>query len=402
MSRIVLAISGGIAAYKSCHFCRLLRKAGHEVRVVMTAGAEQFVGRISLQALSGHPVATSLWESMADDGMDHIALGRWAERIVVAPASADVIARLAQGRADDLLTTLCLASKAPLTLAPAMNVRMWSHPATVANVETLRERGAQILGPVDGPLAEGESGPGRMMGPEDMLDALDGKPVAPCLAGTRVLVSAGPTYEDIDPVRFIGNRSSGRMGFAVAAAAARAGAEVTLVAGPVALDTPAGIAHRVNVRSARAMQEAVQEAARSADIFIAAAAVADYRPASTADIKIKKQPGRAGMTLELVENPDIVAGLGAQATRPFLVGFAAETNDLAHYARDKLARKHLDMIAANQVGRNCGFDACDNALEVFWDGGHQSLPRQSKQRLAVELVQLVARCHAAANKGKPS
>jgi phosphopantothenoylcysteine decarboxylase/phosphopantothenate--cysteine ligase len=384
--RILLGVSGGIAAYKACELCRRLRQAGAEVRVVMTANAERFVAATTFQALSGQPVRSSLWDEAAEAAMGHIELARWAERIVVAPASADLLARLAHGLADDLLATLCLASAAPLLLAPAMNQRMWAHPATQDNVQRLLARGATLLGPAAGEQACGDVGPGRMLEPDAIVAALEAGFVDGALAGLRVVVSAGPTLEDIDPVRFIGNRSSGRMGFAVAEAAAAAGAEVTLVAGPVALATPAGVAKRVDVRSADEMHAAMLEAAAAADIVVAAAAVADYRPRSKAAAKIKKSG--AALTLELVENPDILAELTALRPRPFLLGFAAETGDVAANARDKLVRKGVDMIAANRVGDGLGFDSEDNALEVLWDGGSRSLPRASKTELARELLAL--------------
>ena len=400
--RVLLGVSGGIAAYKACELVRRLRDAGAAVRVVMTEGATHFVGPVTFQALSGQPVRTSLWDAAAEAAMGHLELAHWADCILVAPASADAIARLAHGHADDLLSTLCLASNAPLCLAPAMNWRMWEHPATQANMATLRERGAHVFGPADGPLAEGESGPGRLLEPQAIVDALEriGADGDGPLAGVPVLVSAGPTYEDIDPVRFIGNRSSGRMGFAVAAAAAAAGAQVTLVAGPVALPTPAGVAGRIDVRSARQMHEAVLAAAPRHDIYIAAAAVGDYRPREVATQKLKKHD-HASLVLELAENPDILAAVSALPEPPFLVGFAAETHDVETYARDKLARKKLDMIAANQVGAGLGFEADDNALSLYWAGGGQELPRAAKTELARALVACIAaRYRAAGMTGK--
>ncbi len=382
--RILLGVSGGIAAYKACELVRRLRDAGASVRVVMTAGATHFVGAASFQALSGQPVHTSLWDSSAAMGMGHLELARWADEILVAPASADVLARLAHGQADDLLSTLCLASTALLSVAPAMNHRMWLHPATQANVATLRARGVSVLGPAEGPLAEGESGPGRLLEPDAIVAVLRGKSVDGPLAGKSILVSAGPTYEDIDPVRFIGNRSSGRMGFAVAAAAVAAGARVTLVAGPVALPTPAGV-ERIDVRSARQMHQAVLDAAAHSDIYIAAAAVGDYRPRRPSDCKIKKRDGVA-CTLELEENPDILMAVTALPAPPFVVGFAAETHEVETYARGKLERKKLDMIAANQVGEGLGFETEDNALTVYWSGGEKVLPRTDKASLARALM----------------
>jgi phosphopantothenoylcysteine decarboxylase/phosphopantothenate--cysteine ligase len=392
--RILVGVSGGIAAYKSCGLVRRLREAGAEVRVVMTANAAHFVGAATFQALSGQAVRSSLWDAHAEAAMGHIELARWAERVVIAPATADVIARLAHGMADDLLTTLCLATTAPLYLAPAMNRQMWAHAAMQANLAVLRERGVHVLGPAAGDQACGEVGAGRMLEPEALRDALAASFVDEVLRGVRVLVSAGPTYEDLDPVRYLGNRSSGRMGFAVAQAAAEAGAAVTLVAGPVQLPTPAGVVRRIDVRSAGQMHAAVLAAAPQTDIYLGAAAVGDYRPAHTAEHKLKKQADE-GITLALVQNPDILAGLAAQEPHPFLVGFAAETDDVADYAQDKLRRKGLDMIAANQVGAGMGIEVADNALQVFWPGGSQSLPRAAKQELARDLVASIAQRYRA-------
>jgi phosphopantothenoylcysteine decarboxylase / phosphopantothenate---cysteine ligase len=386
--RILLGVSGGIAAYKSCELVRRLRDLDAEVRVVMTEGATHFVSPTTFQALSGQAVRVSLWDAQAEAAMGHIELARWAERVLVAPASADLLARLAHGMADDLLTTLCLASAAPLYLAPAMNQQMWAHPAVQANIATLRQHGAQLLGPAVGDQACGDVGSGRMLEPHELRDALVASFGDRSLAGLKVLVSAGPTYEDIDPVRFIGNRSSGRMGFAVAEAAAQAGAEVTLVAGPVSLATPAGVAQRVDVRSAAQMHAAVLAAAQ-ADIYIGAAAVGDYRPLEVSAQKLKKHDG-GELTLRLGENPDILASLSAQTAHPFLVGFAAETHDVASYAQGKLRHKGLDMIAANQVGGGLGFEAADNALTLYWADGAVELPRTSKAELARRLIAHVA------------
>ncbi|MCW8806970.1 MAG: bifunctional phosphopantothenoylcysteine decarboxylase/phosphopantothenate--cysteine ligase CoaBC [Rhodanobacter sp.] len=387
--RILLGVSGGIAAYKSCELVRRLRELAAEVRVVMTEGATQFVSPTTFQALSGQPVRVSLWDEQAEAAMGHIELARWAERILIAPASADIIARLAHGHADDLLATVCLASAAPLYLAPAMNQQMWAHPAVQANVTLLRQRGAHVLGPADGEQACGDVGSGRMLEPHELRNALQSSFGGGVLDGLHVLVSAGPTYEDIDPVRFIGNRSSGRMGFAVAEAAAQAGAEVTLVAGPVSLATPAGVAQRIDVRSAAQMHAAVLDAARQADIYIAAAAVGDYRPNEVSAQKLKKLDG-AKLALQLSENPDILTSLSTQPEHPFLVGFAAETHDVADYAQDKLRRKGLDMIAANQVGDGLGFEAADNALQLYWADGAVELPRAAKPELARQLIAQVA------------
>ena len=392
--RILLGVSGGIAAYKSCELVRRLRELGAEVRVVMTEGATHFVGPTTFQALSGQPVRVSLWDEGAEAAMGHIELARWAERILVAPASADMIVRLAHGHADDLLSTLCLASTAPLYLAPAMNQQMWAHPAVQANIDLLRQRGTHLLGPAAGEQACGDVGSGRMLEPHELRDALLASFGNQVLAGLHVLVSAGPTYEDIDPVRFIGNRSSGRMGFAVAEAAAQAGAVVTLVAGPVSLATPAGVRRRIDVRSAAQMHAAVLEAAAQADIYIGAAAVGDYRPLQVAAHKLKKQAG-AALTLQLDENPDILASLSARTVHPFLVGFAAETHEVANYAQDKLHRKGLDMIAANQVGEGLGFEAPDNALSLYWAGGSVELSRSAKPELARQLIAQVAKRYRA-------
>jgi phosphopantothenoylcysteine decarboxylase/phosphopantothenate--cysteine ligase len=344
-------------------------------------------------------VRVSLWDAQAEAAMGHIELARWAERILVAPASADLLARLAHGAADDLLTTLCLASAAPLYLAPAMNQQMWAQPAVQANIDVLRQRGVHLLGPAAGEQACGDVGSGRMLEAVQLRDAMHdsfatGNGV---LAGLRVLVSAGPTYEDIDPVRFIGNRSSGRMGFAVAEAAARAGATVSLVAGPVSLATPGGVAQRVDVRSAAQMHAAVLEAATKADIYIGAAAVGDYRPAEVSALKLKKRAG-APLSLQLDENPDILASLSAQTAHPFLVGFAAETHDVASYAQGKLRNKGLDMIAANQVGGGLGFEAPDNALTLYWKDGERALPRASKSELARQLIAQIAACYRASRR----
>jgi phosphopantothenoylcysteine decarboxylase/phosphopantothenate--cysteine ligase len=387
--RILLGVSGGIAAYKSCEVVRRLRDLEAEVRVVMTEGATHFISPTTFQALSGQPVRVSLWDAGAEAAMGHIELARWAERILVAPASADLLARLAHGLADDLLGTLCLASAAPLFVAPAMNQQMWAHPSVQANLQTLRQRGAHVLGPAAGEQACGDVGSGRMLEPHELRDALVASFDERSLAGVHVVVSAGPTYEDIDPVRFIGNRSSGRMGFAVAEAAVQAGARVTLVAGPVSLATPAGIERRIDVRSAAQMHAAVIDGAAQADIYIAAAAVGDFRPQEVALQKLKKHDG-SGLSLQLQENPDILATLAALPRHPFLVGFAAETHDVAGYAQGKLRRKGLDMIAANRVGEGLGFEAADNALTLFWPDGSRELARQQKPALARELIACVA------------
>ena len=396
--RILLGVSGGIAAYKAAALTRRLRDAGADVQVVLTANAARFVTPLTFQALSGHPVRTGLWDEAAEAAMGHIELARWAQRILIAPASADVIARLAHGIADDLLTTLCLASAAPLAVAPAMNLRMWGHAATQANVATLRSRGVAVLGPAEGPMAEPESGPGRLLEPDQIVAELAALHGPKPLAGLRVLVSAGPTCEDIDPVRFIGNRSSGRMGFAVAQAAAEQGAAVHLVAGPVHLPTPAG-ATREDVRSARQMRAAVMRQIPRCDIFVSAAAVGDYRPADVGAHKLKKT-GKS-LVLELAENPDIVAEVAALKKKPFVAGFAAETENLERHARAKLQRKKLDLIAANRVAEGVGFDTADNELTLLWPGGKEALPRASKYELARALLARIAALRAKRSGAQP-
>jgi phosphopantothenoylcysteine decarboxylase / phosphopantothenate---cysteine ligase len=387
--RILLGVSGGIAAYKACELVRRLRDLGAQVRVVMTENATRFVTPTTFQALSGEAVRVSLWDESAEAAMGHIELARWAERVLIAPASADLMARLAHGFANDLLSTLCLATASPIYLAPAMNQQMWAHAATQANLATLCARGVHILGPAAGDQACGEVGSGRMLEPHQLRDAIAASFGDRVLADLNVVVSAGPTYEDIDPVRFIGNRSSGKMGFAVAEAAAQAGAQVTLVTGPVSLATPQGVAKRVDVRSAAQMHAAVTQATADAHIYIGAAAVGDYRPNTVAEHKLKKQNG-LDLTLQLAENPDILASLSAQPNHPFLIGFAAETQNVESYARDKLQRKGLDMIAANQVGDGLGFETTDNAITLYWADGAAELPRADKAVLARQLIERVA------------
>ena len=394
--KLLLCVGGGIAAYKSLELVRRLRDAGATVQVAMTAGAQQFVTPLSFQALSGHPTRTTLWDSAAEQAMGHIELARWADRILIAPATADLLARLAHGNADDLVTTLCLASTAPLTVCPAMNHRMWLHPATQANMALLRERGVQVIGPEYGPLAEGESGPGRVSEAPTIIAALAGNaaPQAPAkpgrLSGMRVLISAGPTYEDLDPVRYVGNRSSGKMGYALAAAAARQGAQVVLVSGPVQLATPAGV-QRIDVRSAAQMRDAVL-GALPADIYIGAAAVADYTPRQVSAQKLKKTAGTQTLTLELVRTADILAEVAVhEQALKLVVGFAAETHDVEKYARGKLADKHLDLIIANQVGiAGNGFESDQNAAVAYWNGGLREFPGVAKTQLAEQLLDLIA------------
>ncbi|CAD2263868.1 bifunctional phosphopantothenoylcysteine decarboxylase/phosphopantothenate--cysteine ligase CoaBC [Xanthomonas arboricola pv. juglandis] len=404
--RLLLCVGGGIAAYKSLELVRRLRDAGAQVQVAMTSGAQQFVTPLSFQALSGQPTRTTLWDSAAEQAMGHIELARWADQVIVAPATADLLARLAHGLADDLVSTLCLATTAPLTVAPAMNHRMWLHPATQANVATLSARGVRVVGPEDGPLAEGESGPGRLAEPAAIIAALAGGagiaaplaskaaaapafvPSSAQLDGLRIVISAGPTFEDLDPVRYVGNRSSGKMGYALAAAAASQGAEVVLVSGPVHQTTPAGV-RRIDVRSAAQMRDAVL-GAFPADIYIGAAAVADYTPKRVVAQKIKKT-GET-LTLELVRTPDILAEVAAQTgALKLVVGFAAETHDVEHYARGKLAAKRLDLIIANQVGiEGGGFESDNNAATAYWQGGERAFPSSSKTELADQLLALIA------------
>jgi len=383
---IILGVSGGIAAYKSPDLVRRLREAGAEVRVVLTRGAQAFVTPLTFQAVSHQAVHTDLLDADAETGMGHLELARWADEILIAPATADVMARLAHGLADDLLTTLCLATEAPITLCPAMNHIMWQAAATRDNAEILERRGIRMLGPADGPLAEGESGPGRLMEPRDIVTALQGESSHSAIAGRHVLITAGPTHEPIDPVRFIANRSSGRMGFALAAAAAQAGARVSLVAGPVKLTTPSGV-ERVDVKTADQMHEAVMARAAEADIFIAAAAVADYRVEQIADQKLKKSDN--SLTLNLKPNPDILKDVAALPSGPLTVGFAAETESVREHARAKLVDKRLDMIAANQVGDGMGFDVDGNTLDVIWADGEQRLGPAPKRDVATALIQLI-------------
>ena len=388
--RILLGVTGGIAAYKSPDLVRRLREQGAEVQVVMSAGASRFITALTLQAVSGQPVRETLWDEGAEAAMGHIELARWADAVLVAPATADFLARLAQGRADDLLSTICLATAAPLYLAPAMNQQMWANPATAANVAVLRNRGAAILGPGEGDQACGETGPGRMLEPAEIAElALSRFTADRVFAGLKVVVSAGPTRERLDPVRFISNRSSGKMGYAMAEAARDAGAKVVLVSGPVRIDPPAGI-EIVQVESAQQMHDAVHSAMAAADIFIGVAAVADYQAAKVAVQKIKKSADK--QQLELVRAPDVLTSVAAlKAGRPFIVGFAAETENVEENARAKLSGKRLDMIAANLVGDGLAFDRDDNSLLVLWAGGREEIANCSKTELARRLVALIAR-----------
>ena len=387
--RIVLGVAGGIAAYKAADLVRRLRDRDFEVRVVMTAAAREFVAPLTFQALSSNPVHCDLLDEQAEAGMGHIELARWADLVLIAPATANVLARLAHGFADDLLTTVCLATTAPVVLAPAMNRQMWQAGATRANVLALRHRGVAMLGPGEGDQACGEVGPGRMLDPEEIAARVAARFGGGALEGVEVLVTAGPTREALDPVRFLTNHSTGKMGYAVAVAAVEEGARVSLVSGPTTLPAPSGI-DRIEVTSAEEMYAEVMARAARCDVFIAAAAVADYRPARCAERKIKKGDGPA--VLDLVRTPDILAAVAAMDDRPFTVGFAAETEALEARAKDKLERKGLDMIAANRVGLpDRGFASERNALRVLWrDGGSRELGLAPKAELARSLMGLVA------------
>ncbi|WP_425056170.1 bifunctional phosphopantothenoylcysteine decarboxylase/phosphopantothenate--cysteine ligase CoaBC [Pseudomonas abyssi] len=390
--QVVLGVSGGIAAYKSAELIRRLRDAGAEVRVVMTNAAREFITPLTLQALSGHPVHGDLLDPEAEAAMGHIELARWADLVLIAPATADLMARLAQGRGDDLLTTLVLATDAPIAIAPAMNQAMWRDAATQHNLTQLLARGVKVFGPGDGGQACGDVGPGRMLEPTDIAARASECFERGLLSGRHVLINAGPTREAIDPVRYISNHSSGKMGFALAEAAAEAGARVTLVAGPVNLPTPARV-QRVDVISAQDMLDACL-AALPADVFIASAAVADYRPASAAEQKMKKDAtNEDGLTLTLVRNPDILATLAEHSQRPACcVGFAAETHDVLSYAADKLQRKKLDLIIANDVSQSgIGFNSDDNAVTLIDRQLERcSLPQASKQKLARQIIARLA------------
>jgi phosphopantothenoylcysteine decarboxylase/phosphopantothenate--cysteine ligase len=386
-SRILLGITGGIAAYKSAYLVRRLVERKAEVHVVMSAAAQAFITPLTLQALSGHPVRTALLDPAAEAGMGHIELARWAEQVLVAPASADFMARLSHGLADDLLTTLCLATTAPIALAPAMNQQMWLNPATQSNAALLRQRGIRLLGPDAGAQACGEMGPGRMLEPDAIVKALAAAEADFLLRGARVLLTAGPTREPLDPVRYISNRSSGKMGYALAQALQRQGAEVCLVSGPVSLAPPPEVA-LVRVETALQMRQAVMERAADSDIFVACAAVADYRVAAVATEKIKKNADT--MNLRMVKNPDILAQVAALEGGPFSVGFAAETERLREHAMDKLRRKGLDMIAANTVAAaDGGFESERNALIVLWPGGEEVFAMMPKSELARRLARLI-------------
>ena len=385
---IVLGITGGIAAYKSAEIVRRLIEQGAVVQVVMTEAAKAFIAPLTLQALSGRPVRDSLLDPSAESGMGHIEIARWADQIVIAPASADFIARLAGGMASDLLTTVCLATSAPIALAPAMNQGMWNNTATQRNIDTLTADGVSLLGPASGAQACGDVGPGRMLEPADIVNHLMDSGKVRALDGTNVTITAGPTWEALDPVRALSNHSSGKMGYAVAAAAAAAGASVTLVSGPTALNPPSGIRYQP-VQSAEDMLAAVEREIEDCDVFIGVAAVADYRPAQSASSKIKKHT--ESVTLELVRNPDILARVAQSPKRPFTVGFAAETDQAIPNARDKLQRKGLDLIAVNQVNEtNNPFGSEENHLVLISETDEIDLGRDSKTALAEHLIAEIA------------
>lgn len=391
--RIVLGVTGGIAAYKSAELVRLLRKLDADVHVVMTKAACEFITPLTLQALSHNPVHLDLLDARAEAGMGHIELARWADVVVVAPATADFMARLVGGQADDLLTTLCLATSAPLCLAPAMNQGMWRDSVTQQNVEALKERNVRLFGPDDGYQACGDVGPGRMIDPEIIVKDTAELFMHDILSGMNIVITAGGTREDIDPVRFIANHSSGKMGYAIAEAAMEAGASVTLISGPVNLETPDRV-HRIDVVSARDMHQAVHDNIEKADIFIGCAAVGDYRPMEVAKDKIKKNTDDPNEVLELklIRNPDIIASVTALEKSPFVMGFAAESQNVLGYAADKLRRKKMNLIVANDIaGAGIGFSSDNNEVTVLGEDLEEPLPRASKKVLARKLLQIMAR-----------
>lgn len=393
--RILLGVTGGIAAYKSADLVRRLVEQGAQVQVVMTAGAREFVTPLTFQAVSGRAVRTELFDAAHEAAMGHIELARWADLILVAPASANFIAKLAQGIADDLLTTLCVASDRPIALAPAMNRIMWSAPANQDNLAILRQRGVALFGPGSGSQACGETGEGRMQEPVEIRDAVIALLSRGPLSGVHAVVTAGPTREPIDPVRFITNRSSGKMGYATAQALAQLGASVTLISGPTGLQAPAGV-ERIEIETAQEMLDAALAAAAQAQIFIGAAAVADYRPLEIAGEKIKKRD--ENLALPLTRTEDVLARVRQAFPRLFIAGFAAETERLEEHAKAKLKNKQLDLIAANYVGHGRAFDRDDNQLHVFWNGGDQALPLAAKTELARELAQLILQRYQAQKK----
>lgn len=387
--QILLGVTGGIAAYKSADLVRRLQDAGARVQVVMTPAAQEFITPLTMQALSGNPVHTQLLDPEAEAGMGHIQLARWADLVLIAPASADFMARLTQGMGNDLLTSICLATAAPIALAPAMNQGMWRNAATQTNLGILIKRQIHIFGPADGGQACGDIGPGRMLEPLQLVDAAASLFNSGSLAGKKVVITAGPTREALDPVRYLSNYSSGKMGYALAQAAAEAGAETILISGPTQLAIPARVT-RIDVTSADEMLAASLDAAKACDIFIGAAAVADYRPAQIAAQKMKKGAGDT-LTLTLVKNPDIVASIAALEPKPFTVGFAAESENLLTYARAKLERKNLDLVVANNISDSrIGFNSNDNAVTLVDKNSVIDISQRSKQQLARDLIALFA------------
>ena len=387
--KIVLGITGGIAAYKCAELTRRLTENGAQVKVVMTDSAQQFITPLTMQAVSGNPVSTSLLDPAAEAAMGHIEFAKWADLILIAPASANTIAKMAHGMADDILTTLVLATPAKVAIAPAMNQQMYAHPATQQNLQKLSEYGVSIWGPASGEQACGDVGKGRMLEPNELVELCLMREDTPLLAGKTVTITAGPTREALDPVRFISNHSSGKMGFSLARAAKALGAKVNLISGPVNLTTPSKV-NRFDVESAQQMHDAAMELAVNSDVFIGCAAVADYKATTTANNKIKKQGDT--MTIELSKNPDIIASVAAlEANRPFTVGFAAETNDVANYAKGKLKNKNLDMICANDVSdSSIGFNSENNAMTLFWPEGERHLSLQSKQQISHLILKEIA------------
>ncbi len=392
---ILLGITGGIAAYKAASLCRLLIRQGADVRVIMTEAAREFIQPLTFQALSGNRVYTEIFEADAENAMDHIDLARWADFFIIAPATADTLAKLADGYADNLLLTVALATESKIAVAPAMNQQMYQNPVTLQNIRKLSDRGLLIWGPDEGEQACGETGPGRMIEPELLLEQLLNYFKPGQLSGKKLMITAGPTREAIDPVRFISNRSSGKMGYAIAQAAQEAGAQVTLVSGPVCLQPPAQVT-LLKCESADDMYQQVMSNIDSQDIFIATAAVADYKMAQIADQKIKKSEDE--MTLQLIRNEDILAAVAAQENKPFCVGFAAETQQLEKYAQQKLKNKNLDMIAANRVDDpGSGFEVDENALSVYWKNETRHLSLKSKKLIAVELLDIISDLYKASN-----
>ena len=387
--RVLVGVTGGIAAYKSADLVRRLKDRGCDVRVVMSEAAEAFITPLTMQAVSGHPVHRHLLDADAESGMGHIELARWAEMVVIAPATANFIAKLARGQADDLLSTLVLATDAELAVAPAMNHQMWQHASTAENLEKLAQRNVRVIGPGSGDQACGEVGPGRMTEPDEIATILCGDATERILSGVQILITAGPTWEAIDPVRGVTNHSSGKMGYALAQASSDFGAEVVLVSGPVHLETPDGV-RRIDVESASDMHQAVVEHLGGVDIFIGVAAVADFRPVNKAEQKLKKTEGRDDMVIEMTKNPDILASVAALEDPPFTVGFAAETEDAIHNARLKLEKKRVNIIAANSVGgEDSAFGSDQNTVTLVHRDGEIEIPPGDKYAVAVQMLQKI-------------